>query len=479
MMVYLSSSWNRHSQEVRYRQSWFSLGLGLLWCPPAGYHRQCNSCLGESADAEKQLQEEKKFCPEVVRIRATLIDCSRDSTSTQSKIHSMASTHSQRMEELKVEEGVYANTGITTDDTSTHSSDDYEDIYVNVAVPETGETRSYEGPTTSASGIDTAGSRYYRLAAVCLGLLCVLLLIVIAVLWVQFNNTAIERDQLQSSYSSLTTERDQLQKEKDALQKKYEELASGVETAGSRLYRLAAVGLGLLCVLLLAAIAVLWVQFYNLTTERPLQTSYTNLTTERDQLQINNDKLEEEKGQLQEEKDMLQSKLSDMASGIDTAGSRCSRVAAVCLGLLCVLLLIVIAVLVFELYNITTRQKCFSVYNITTERRSWNESRQFCKDLGGDLAVINSREEQEFLSNLFVSTEAWIGLTDIDTEGVWKWVDGSALTTEFWWPGEPNNINNEDCAVTNFRFAAARSVPAWADIPCAEPKVGICEINFK
>ncbi|KAI4877765.1 hypothetical protein NFI96_032812, partial [Prochilodus magdalenae] len=124
-------------------------------------------------------------------------------------------------------------------------------------------------------------------------------------------------------------------------------------------------------------------------------------------------------------------------------------------------------------------QKCFSVYNITTERRSWNESRQFCKDLGADLVVINSREEQEFLSNLFVSTEAWIGLTDIDTEGVWKWVDGSALTAEFWWPGEPNDINNEDCAVTNFRFAEPRSVPAWADIPCAKLKVGICEIHFK
>ncbi|KAI4900901.1 hypothetical protein NFI96_028067 [Prochilodus magdalenae] len=236
-----------------------------------------------------------------------------------------------RMEELKVEEDVYANTGITTDDTSTHSSNDYEDIYVNVAVPETGVARSYKGPTTSASGIDTAGSRYYRLAAVGLGLLCVLLLIVIAVLWVQFNNTAIERDQLQSSYSSLTTERDQL------------------------------------------------------------QTSYSSLTTERDQLRSSYSSLTTERDQLQKEKKALQKKYEELELG----------------------------------------QRCFrnSFYYTSTEK-SWNKSRQYCTDKGADLVIINSREEQEFLSKVFGHTEVWIGLTDIDREGFWKWVDGSALTTE-------------------------------------------------
>ncbi|KAI4896038.1 hypothetical protein NFI96_032605, partial [Prochilodus magdalenae] len=251
-----------------------------------------------------------------------------------------------------------------------------------------------------------------------------------------------------------------------------------------------------------------------ITTYRPVEPSgvlwvqFNNLTTERDQLQISNDKLEEEKGQLQEEKDMLQRKLLTWqvhihrAALIDcsrdststpkaeihpaTASTRLQRMKQ---------LKVDEGIYANDRHDYenvpetgvtrslegptTSGQKCFSVYNITTERRSWNESRQYCKDLGADLAIINSREEQEFLSNLFVSTEAWIGLTDIDTEGVWKWVDGSALTTQFWWPGEPNDINNEDCAVTNFRFAEPRSVPAWADIPCTEPKVGICEINFK
>ncbi|KAI4903224.1 hypothetical protein NFI96_009535, partial [Prochilodus magdalenae] len=296
---------------------------------------------------------------------------------------------------------------------------------------------------------------------------------------------------------------------------------SGIETAGSRCSRLAAVCLGLLCVLLLAAITVLWVQFNNMTKQRDqLQISYTSLTTERNQLQISNDKLEEKKDQLQRDSSLKMThchsqSLHDTTAVIAEFGVMlraqvhihraalidCSRdststpkaethpvTASTRLQRMKQLKVDegIYANNRHDYENVpetgvtrslegptTSGQKCFSVYNITTERRSWNESRQFCKDLGGDLAVINSREEQEFLSNLFVSTEAWIGLTDIDTEGVWKWVDGSALTTEFWWPGEPNDINNEDCAVTNFRFAEPRSVPAWADIPCAEPKVGI------
>ncbi|KAI4900495.1 hypothetical protein NFI96_020043 [Prochilodus magdalenae] len=126
-------------------------------------------------------------------------------------------------------------------------------------------------------------------------------------------------------------------------------------------------------------------------------------------------------------------------------------------------------------------QKCFrnSSYYISTEERSWSVSRQYCRERGADLVIINSREEEEFITEAFDGTEAWIGLTDTETEAVWKWVDGSALTTQFWWPGEPNNYINEDCAVTSFRYAPAKSIPTWADIPCYFPKVGICEKSFK
>uniref|UniRef100_A0A3B4DP27 C-type lectin domain-containing protein n=1 Tax=Pygocentrus nattereri TaxID=42514 RepID=A0A3B4DP27_PYGNA len=201
--------------------------------------------------------------------------------------------------------------------------------------------------------------------------------------------------------------------------------ASG-DTAENRCSRLAAVCLGLLCVLLLAGITVLWIK------DR-IQTSYTNLTIERDQLQTSNTNLNKERDQLQKERDGFQMFLN-LEEG-------------------------------WKYFN-------FSLYYISTEKKSWSYSRQDCRKRGADLLIINSREEQV----LFGSTEAWIGLTDSHTEGDWKWVDDSALTTAFWWTGEPNDYDrNEDCAITDYKGVASERVSTWADYPCNHPVVGICE----
>ena len=78
-------------------------------------------------------------------------DCSGDFTSADTaKIHLMASTRLQKIKEPKMNEEIYANSGIT-DNTSTHSDDsnDYEDI------PETGVTRSCKGTVTSGTHTHT------------------------------------------------------------------------------------------------------------------------------------------------------------------------------------------------------------------------------------------------------------------------------------------------------------------------------------
>ncbi|XP_036438787.1 CD209 antigen-like protein E isoform X2 [Colossoma macropomum] len=215
------------------------------------------------------------------------------------------------------------------------------------------------------------------------------------------------------------------------------------DTAGSRSYRLAAVCLGLLCVLLLTAITVLWIKFNNLTIQRDqLQTSNTNLTIQRDQLQTSNTNLTKASEQFQKERDKLQERLCELRKNTEQA------------------------------------QGCFrgSVYYISTEKKSWNESRKDCNSKGADLVIINSREEQEFISSVVGNTEAWIGLTDIDTEGVWKWVDSSLLTTEFWWKGEPNDFDKkEDCAITGYKGDESERVSTWADYPCSHSIVGLCE----
>ncbi|KAF4071627.1 hypothetical protein AMELA_G00275480 [Ameiurus melas] len=114
-----------------------------------------------------------------------------------------------------------------------------------------------------------------------------------------------------------------------------------------------------------------------------------------------------------------------------------------------------------------------SVYYISTENKNWTEGREDCRERGADLVIINNKEEQEFISKILSSRNAWIGLNDGDREGEWKWVDGTPLNTGFWGNGEPNSYaGDEDCVLIHGNYDPVRS---WADYPCNNQFVWICE----
>ncbi|XP_036000719.1 CD209 antigen-like protein E [Fundulus heteroclitus] len=127
-------------------------------------------------------------------------------------------------------------------------------------------------------------------------------------------------------------------------------------------------------------------------------------------------------------------------------------------------------------------------YKFSTRKSSWNESRDSCKDLGGDLVKIDSREEQMFLfgrlSNIMEEAEDkfWIGLTDSEEEGSWLWVDGSPLKSSwsFWSDNQPDNKSKDapaaeaDC-VRMGKKVGAGILKSWFDTSCKYPQKSICE----
>ncbi|KAJ7990081.1 hypothetical protein DPEC_G00296590 [Dallia pectoralis] len=116
-----------------------------------------------------------------------------------------------------------------------------------------------------------------------------------------------------------------------------------------------------------------------------------------------------------------------------------------------------------------------SCYYVSSVDKNWTASRQDCLDRGADLVIINSREEQAFLSA--IGHRAWIGLTDRDVKGTWRWVDGTLLNTSYWASGEPNDFTGvtENCIeIIGF---IEDPVNTWNDEKCEIQRFGICELD--
>ena len=78
---------------------------------------------------------------------------------------------------------------------------------------------------------------------------------------------------------------------------------------------------------------------------------------------------------------------------------------------------------------------------------NWTEANEYCKMLGGNLAVITSEEENEFVHSLVKEAPKnlyWIGLYDPDKNQKFKWVDGSEYSYDGWSENQPDCAGNAE-----------------------------------
>uniref|UniRef100_A0A803V9G9 MRC1 protein n=1 Tax=Ficedula albicollis TaxID=59894 RepID=A0A803V9G9_FICAL len=67
------------------------------------------------------------------------------------------------------------------------------------------------------------------------------------------------------------------------------------------------------------------------------------------------------------------------------------------------------------------------------QKKTWFEARDFCREIGGDLAAIRNEEEQTVIENLIKKKSPslqpfWIGLQCLDPDGGLSWSDGSPVS---------------------------------------------------
>ncbi|KAM9142551.1 C-type lectin domain family 4 member K-like [Pangshura tecta] len=120
-----------------------------------------------------------------------------------------------------------------------------------------------------------------------------------------------------------------------------------------------------------------------------------------------------------------------------------------------------------------------NLYYFSQERKSWDEAERFCVSQDSHLTSVSSQAEQEFLSKEAQGDAHWIGLTDRQTEGSWRWADGTEYRADasrgFWEENQPDNHDpkkdgGEDCVHTE-----PRKRNLWNDANCTLPFRWICK----
>jgi len=149
------------------------------------------------------------------------------------------------------------------------------------------------------------------------------------------------------------------------------------------------------------------------------------------------------------------------------------------------------------------------VYKFYSDRLTWSAAKDFAEDLGGYLVIVNNSSENNFIktnvTGLSFSGSAsdgggakyvWLGGSDSNVEGQWKWVDGTSVprnnsTNKYWGDGaghgaggsEPDNFQNQDCLAIGlegwptFNPGFYGSKGQWNDIDCGNTLGFIVEVQ--
>ncbi|XP_031470281.1 macrophage mannose receptor 1-like [Phasianus colchicus] len=109
-------------------------------------------------------------------------------------------------------------------------------------------------------------------------------------------------------------------------------------------------------------------------------------------------------------------------------------------------------------------------------KKNWFEAEEFCREIGGNLVTINSKEDQLLIWQLALEkglqTQGfWMGLFLLNPDEGFTWIDGSPVIYENWDEDEPNNDKGiEHCVMFN-RSPQMR----WNDLYCEHLLNWICE----
>ncbi|KAK6483312.1 C-type lectin domain family 4 member A-like [Huso huso] len=276
----------------------------------------------------------------------------------------------------------------------------------------------------------------------------------------------------------------------------------------SRVYKWSVAILALLCLLLVAAISVLGIDFHRSSEENAenarLLSNYSDLKTQLEALQRSHSslwnnysdlqmdymniseskkkctrvlaitsELERQLGEMKREYSHLLGECSALQrihrnlTGQYLLKDKCLPKQKFCTGGIC------------EFCSTNWVRFSGKCYFFSPDTMSWYSSRDDCKLQGGSLVIIESREEQDFLLKRMKRVPGtawdyyWIGLYSFNSGEQWRWVDRTALQEGYWRRGQPTDSYYEGCVLMNPREHFQNN---WRIADCSKYKYRrVCE----
>ncbi len=86
-------------------------------------------------------------------------------------------------------------------------------------------------------------------------------------------------------------------------------------------------------------------------------------------------------------------------------------------------------------------------YNVPT---TWYEANLVSEYLGGHLVAITSASEESFVKGIIGNSDLWIGASDKNTEGNWRWTTGESMSYSDWGENQPDNAASPGEGTENY-----------------------------
>merc|ERR1712128_291062 len=113
--------------------------------------------------------------------------------------------------------------------------------------------------------------------------------------------------------------------------------------------------------------------------------------------------------------------------------------------------------------------KCYKVY---TDTLIYDEAQAACEGYGGNLASIESQDEQDAIFGLTSATDTWLGGSDVVTHLAYLWEDGATFSYDNWFTNRPKDNVDQDCM-------KMKTTGTWDNVVCTKELQYACQKDYE